>query len=141
MADPKLTNPENSGVGRGNAPQQLANLKPIYGTDRARELQKKSVESRMKNKEVREAIKATAKDWKILSKELGEDLPPAIDILRVQMMAYLQEDKIMEAAELAKVLAEYEQPKLSRIDSIVGNFDAEGLSDEELEAELSRLRK
>ena len=135
-----LTNPENAGCGKGNAPQQLVNLKPIYGKDRARELQKKSVESRMKNKAARELLKVTAKDWKTLSVELGEDMPPAIDILKIQMMDYLSKDKLLEAAEIAKVLAEYEQPKLTRVDSLVGNFDAEGLSDEELEERLRNLK-
>ena len=135
-----LTNPENAGCGKGNAPQQLANLKPIYGKDRAREMQKKSVESRMKNKATREALKVTAKDWKTLSTELGEDMPPAIDILKIQMMDYLANDKLLEAAELAKVLAEYEQPKLTRVDSLVGNFDVEGLSDKELEERLKEMK-
>ena len=131
--------PKNEGVGRGNAPEQLANLTPIYGVDRARELQKKSVESRRINTERREALKMTAKEWKSLGSDIIADLPPAIDIIKIQMLQYIEEGKILEATELAKVLAEYEQPKLSRVDSINQNIDASDLSDEELEARLKSL--
>ena len=134
------THPENIGKGRGNAPQQLANLTPICGGDRARELQKKSVESRKKNTAAREALKLSAKQWKTASEELGDDMPPAIDILRIQMLTYLEEGKMDEGLELAKALVEYEQPKLARIDGVQGTFDAEGLSDEELEERLAELR-
>jgi hypothetical protein len=134
-----MTNEENLGGGRGNAPQSMQNLKPYYSTERARAMQKKSVEARMKNKELREAMSLTVKEWKVMGTDILNELPPAIDIIKLRMIQHMQADELDEAVELAKTLAEYEQPKLQRIDGITGSFDANGMSDEELEAKLIEL--
>jgi hypothetical protein len=136
-----MINKENVGIGKGNAPNTLANLKPVYGSDQAREMQKKSVEARLKNKEKREAMALTAKQWKSLGKEVLDDLPPAIDILKLRMLGHMEAGELDEAAEIAKTLAEYEQPKLQRVDGTTGTFDANGMSDEELDAKLKELNK
>jgi hypothetical protein len=133
--------PENKGKGNGNAPQQLANLTPIYGKERAQRMQKASVESRMANKAVREALNVTAKQWKVASTELGDNMPSAIDVLKLQMLDSLTKGDTDAAVELAKVLAEYEQPKLARVDGVSVTMDAEGLSDEELEQRLIELQQ
>lgn len=136
-----MVNQNNIGIGKGNAPNTLANLKPVYGSDQAREMQKKSVEARLKNKEKREAMALTAKQWKSLGKEVLDDLPPAIDILKLRMLEHMEAGELDEAAEIAKTLAEYEQPKLQRVDGTTGTFDANGMSDEELDAKLKELNE
>jgi len=132
---------DNKGGGTGNAPQSLVNLKPAYGSDRARELQKKSVESRKLNAAIREKMKLTVADFKNMREDMDmNDAPSALDFLKFHMINLMSDAKYDEAAEIAKTIAEYEAPKLSRVDQSTLNFDTSDMSDEELEAELTRLR-
>jgi len=132
---------ENKGSGTGNAPQSLANLKPIYGSDRAREMQKRSAESRKLNAEIRNAMKITVKEFKALKDDLDmADAPSALEFLKFRMVQLMSEGDYDKAAEVAKTIAEYEAPKLQRIDQSNINFDASDLTDEELEAEMAKLK-
>jgi len=131
---------DSNRVGVGNAPNSLLNLKPVYSSEKGREMQKKSVESRMANKAKREAMMMTAKEWKKMGTEVLNDLPPAIDIMKMRMLQHMSNGEFDEATELAKVIAEYEQPKLQRIDGTTGTFDASEMSDEELEAKLAEIK-
>jgi hypothetical protein len=110
------------------SPNSLKNLKLIT-SETARENQRKSVQSRLLNLELQQQFKVTAKAFM----KIKEDLPDitALDILKMAMHLALQEDKMDDAARYASQIAEYEQPKLQRIDQSVTTKTAD-LTDEEL---------
>jgi hypothetical protein len=109
-------------------PESLANLRK-WTPEGARLGQRKAVESRMLNKEYQTNFKRQAKAFqKVLS-----DIPDmsAIDVIRMCIHIALQENNYEDAARWAKELAEYEKPKLQRVDQTITSRTAE-MSDEEL---------
>jgi len=119
-------------------PEQIRGLKPIKTTEMAREYQKKSVESRRINKEARERLKLTAAEMKIDVEELTKDVSP-IGLLKTLMIKYYQEGEYDEAVKIAAQLAEYEAPKLARVDAVNTEVSTEDLTDEELDKKLREL--
>lgn len=137
-----MANPANAGIGVGNAPTSLANLRPIESSDKAREMQKKSAAARVANVAMREALKVTIRDLKILKDDINfSDMPSSIDILKMSLLKAFEAGDDDKVIELSKVLAEYEAPKLQRIDQTNRNVDAKDLTDEELKDELAKLQK
>tara|TARA_R110000851_G_scaffold41082_9_gene103347 strand:+ start:2110 stop:2529 length:420 start_codon:yes stop_codon:yes gene_type:complete len=133
---------DNKGSGTGNAPQSLVNLKPIYGADRAREMQKRSAESRTLNAEIRSKMKLTVQEFKAMKEDLDmSDAPSALEFLKFHMVKLMSDAKYDEAAEVAKSIAEYEAPKLSRVDQSTLNLDSGDLTDEQLDEEMAKLKK
>ena len=121
-------------------PNSLKNLKPMWTSETAKEAQKKSVEARMANKEAREQLKMTMNEWKKYKDEvLDEANMSSIDVLKILMMKALSNDDFDTAADLAKSLAEFEQPKLARIDQTNTEVKTDDLTDEELEKKLKEL--
>lgn len=118
-------------------PNSLNNLKP-FTREGAREGQKNSVIARKANKEAREALKMSMKDWQELKDDVKEDAPSALDVLRVAMMKAISVEDMDEATRLATVLAEFEAPKLQRQD-ITQVTKTSDLTDEELELALKEL--
>lgn len=118
-------------------PNSLKNLKP-FTREGAREGQKNSVIARKANKEAREALKMSMKDWQELKDDVKEDAPSALDVLRVAMMKAISVEDMDEATRLATVLAEFEAPKLQRQD-ITQVTKTSDLTDEELELALKEL--
>lgn len=116
-------------------PKSLANLK-IITPEIARENQKKSVEAKRINKEMREKFKLQAKNIQEVLSELPQ--LDALGILNLGMLKALEDDDFLLAAQLAEKIAEYQKPKLQRIDQTNINRSYENLSDEELEAELKK---
>jgi hypothetical protein len=116
-------------------PKSLANLK-IITPEIARENQKKSVEAKRINKEMKEKFKLQAKNMQ----EVLDELPQldALGILNLGMLKALEDDDFLLAAQLAEKIAEYQKPKLQRIDQTNINRSYESLSDEELEEELKK---
>lgn len=116
-------------------PKSLANLK-IITPEIARENQKKSVEAKRINKEMKEKFKLQAKNMQ----EVLDELPQldALGILNLGMLKALEDDDFLLAAQLAEKIAEYQKPKLQRIDQTNINRSYENLSDEELEEELKK---
>jgi len=116
----------------GFNPKSLANLKK-FDSDTARVLQKKSAAARKTNKEIRDMFKLTATNFKAVM----EDLPhmSSLDVLKMAMIKALQDDNYEDAARYAAQLAEYEKPKLQRIDQNVTTSASE-LSDEELQRRI-----
>ncbi len=116
-------------------PKSLANLK-IITPEIARENQKKSVEAKRINKEMKEKFKLQAKNMQ----EVLDELPQldALGILNLGMLKALEDDDFLLAAQLAEKIAEYQKPKLQRIDQTNINRSYESLSDEELEQELKK---
>ena len=112
----------------------------MWTSETAREAQKKSVEARMANKEAREQLKMTMNEWKKYKDEVLEEADmSSIDVLKILMMKALSNDDFDTAADLAKSLAEFEQPKLARIDQTNTEVTTADLSDEELEKKLKEL--
>jgi hypothetical protein len=111
-------------------PKSLANLKP-FDSDVARKLQKKSVVSAAANRALKEEFKMTAKNFI----SVMEDLPnmSSLDVIKMSMLHAIQKENYEDAARYAGMLAEYEKPKLQRIDQNVTSRTAD-LSDDELKA-------
>jgi len=134
--DKALANPEKKY--KNLHPNTLKNLKP-FTREGAVKGQKASVESRKRNKAAREALKITAKEWKALGQEFGQEVPPALDVLKIAMTKALTNDDMEEATRLATVLAEFEAPKLQRQDITQVTSTAD-LSDDELKEELDKIQ-
>ena len=117
-------------------PNSLKNLKPLLTSENAREYQLKAAASRKANNLAREQLKLTVKQFKGFKESFEENPVNAIDILRILMVKALDEDDYVQAADLAKSLAEFESPKLSRIDQTNTELTVDELSDEELERKL-----
>lgn len=124
----------------GKHPNSLKNLSPIRDGDKAREMQKKSAESRKANRIVAKQLNKSIKDWNRMKAQIDmTNAPSALEFLRFRMLELMEQGKMMEAQELAKELVEFEVPKLSRVDQTNVNYDAGDLSDEELDAEITKL--
>jgi hypothetical protein len=119
-------------------PKSLENLGPKITKLNAADMQKKSVASRMANKEARERLKLTAAELKVDVDELTQEVS-AIGVLKLSMLKAVQAEDYEEASRLAAILAEFEQPKLARVDQTNTEITADELSDEELDAKLREL--
>ena len=113
----------------------LKNLVSIKDSEMADEWRKRGLEVRRKNKEKREMAKQTI----MAMKELGDEAPDAIQALNFVLVQAMEEGDTDQIVKVASILAEYQQPKLSRQDVTQTNLDASDLSDEELQAELDKL--
>ena len=121
-------------------PNSLKNLKPMWTSETAKEAQKNSVLARKANAEARAQLKLTMNEWKKYKDEVLEEADmSSIDVLKILMMKALAADDFDTAADLAKSLAEFEAPKLARVDQTTTEVDASELTEEELEAKLKQL--
>lgn len=119
-------------------PNSLANLKMITNTDMARDYKNRSLESYKKN---RENIKRLQEEFQLSAATVREVLSTvdikAIDVIKMSMMDALNNNNFEDAARYAKELAEYEAPKLSRLEQ-TNVSKVEDLTDEELKEILKR---
>ena len=113
----------------------LKNLVSIKDSDMAEEWRKRGLEVRRKNKEKKELAKQTI----VAMKELGDEAPDAMAALNFVLVQAMEEGDTDQIVKVASILAEYQQPKLSRQDVTQTNLDASDLTDEELQAELDKL--
>lgn len=121
-------------------PNSLANLAPVFDSQKAREAQKKSVAARKANKEARERLKITAAELKMDVQELmAENNVTALDVLRLSMVKAVANDDMDQAIDIAKAIAEFETPKLGRVEQTNIEVKADDLTDEELDAKLKEL--
>ena len=129
----------------GKHPNSLKALKPIEhgeaGSERARRMQAKGAEVRRQNKELREAMKMSAAEFKKVREEILPDLPDALTILKVQLAKALAADDNEAIERLGLALAEFEAPKLSRVDQSTLTVDSSDLSEDELERRIQELSK
>ena len=127
---------------RGTHPNSLAALTGSWTKESAQRAQANSVIARKANKEARENLKLSMSDWKAYKTEVldVEDMS-SLDVLKVLMHKALMNEDYDSAADLAKTLAEFEKPKLARIESRVEEVSAIDLTDEELEAKLKSMLK
>ena len=119
--------------------KSLKNLADGWTTESAREAQKKGVATRKANKEAREAAKMSMAEWKLYKTDVLDSTDmTSIDVLKVMMIKAVAKDDLDTALEMAKTLAEFEAPKLARIDQTNVEISAEDLSDEELQELLDQ---
>ena len=123
--------------GGNSHPNSLKNLRP-FTREGARAGQKNSVIARKANKEAREALKVTLKDWQALKNEVKDDAPAALDVLKIAMTKALAAEDMDEATRLATVLAEFEAPKLQRQD-ITQVTQTSDMTDEQLQKALEDM--
>lgn len=123
----------------GKHPNSLKQLKPYMDSAKAREMQAKGAETRRRNKALREAMKLSAAEFKKIRDDIITEMPSAVDILKVQLVKAMQVEDQETIERLAIALAEYEQPKLQRIDQTTKNLDASELSEEELARKIKEL--
>lgn len=116
-------------------PKSLGNLKLIT-SETARENQKKAIKSRELNREMREQFKLGAKNMQAIIAEMPS--LDALGILNFAMIRALEDEDYILAASYAEKIAEYQKPKLQRIDQTNINKTYSDLSDEELEEELKK---
>ena len=106
----------------------------------AQSAQKNSVIARKANTQAREELKMSMRDWKLFKADvLAEADMSSIDVLKVLMHKALLAEDYDTAADLAKSLAEFESPKLARIDQTTTELSVEELTDEELDRKLTEL--
>ncbi len=123
----------------GKHPNSLAQLRPVIDSERAREMQAIGAEKRRENKALREAMRLSASEFKKIKEEVIADMPSAVDILKVQLVKAMQLEDQETIERLAMALAEYEQPKLQRIDQTNLSLDTSELSEEELQKKIAEL--
>ena len=123
----------------GKHPNSLAQLRPVMDSDRAREMQAKGAETKRQNKLLREAMRLSASEFKKIRDEVVNDMPSAVDILKVQLAKAIHLEDHETIERLALALAEFEQPKLQRIDQTNLSLDASELSEEELQKKIAEL--
>tara|TARA_X000001388_G_scaffold44955_1_gene31949 strand:- start:373 stop:786 length:414 start_codon:yes stop_codon:yes gene_type:complete len=123
----------------GKHPNSLAQLRPVIDSERAREMQAIGAEKRRENKALREAMRLSASEFKKIKEEVIADMPSAVDILKVQLVKAMQIEDQETIERLAIALAEYEQPKLQRIDQTNLDLDTSELSEEDLQKKIAEL--
>lgn len=119
-------------------PNSLANLKVITNREMAKDYQLRSAESRKRNTE---AIKALTEEFncsaEVVKKVLASVDIKALDVIKMSMMDALSKQNYEDASRYASQLAEYEAPKLSRLEQTNVN-KVEDLTDEELKEILKK---
>lgn len=121
------------------AEKSLQNLKSIDSPEMARELQKKGVEARMRNKEKRERLAAIADSVSDTTSALENKVPAAIEVMRVCMVEALDAEDFERAAHFANMIAPYEMPKLASQQIDITERNVKDLTDEELTAQAKEL--
>lgn len=121
-------------------PKSLKNLRPNWDSESAKEAQKKGVETRKANKEAREKLKLTLEELKLTQDEVFAKVDvDALSVLKLAMTKAVQEDDMDEATRLATIIAEYQAPKLQRVDQTNLEVNTDSLSEEELDKMIKEL--
>ena len=102
-------------------------------------MQARGAEKKRKNKALRESMRLSAAEFKKIKEEVIAEMPSAVDILKIQLVKAMQVEDQETIERLAMALAEYEQPKLQRIDQTNLSLDTSELSEEELQNKIKEL--
>ena len=116
-------------------PVVLNNLKRIESPEQARKMQLKSAEKRKENRELRDALKATAHQYKQIMADLPEMSP--LDVLQMLMINALQNEQFEDASRYANMIAPYKAAKLSSVEQSV-TTTIKSLTDDELKAMIQQ---
>ena len=120
-------------------PNSLANLKSAWNSDTAREAQLLGAKKRTANALLRKQLKADMKMWKEMQEDLAESKVDSVEILRMLAFQKLDEGDNDGAVDIFKAIAEFEKPKLARVESKVEEVKTDDLSDEELNEMLKKF--
>jgi ribonuclease HII len=123
----------------GKHPNSLKQLKPYMDSEKAKEMQAKGAETRRQNRQLRDSMKLSASEFRKIRDEIITEMPTAVEILKVQLIKAMQLEDQDTIERLAIALAEYEQPKLQRVDQTTRNLDTSELSEEELDRKIKEL--
>ena len=113
----------------------------ITSSTRAKELQKKSIEARKRNKERVQGLKEFWKDFDKAGLSIGGDDVKGIDVLKFLMKKAFHDEDFELAGQYAEKIAQYETPKLASQQITQTNVDLKDLSDEEFQRELAKLEE
>lgn len=108
------------------------NLVPIASREMAQEYQRRSVESRKRNKERLQTLKSFTDDLEKIGVDVGDKAPKGIDVLRFCMVQAIHDEDFDLAASYAEKIASFETPKLSATSSEITTRNLGELTDEEL---------
>ena len=123
-------------------PKSLKNLRPNWDSESAKEAQKKGVEQRRINKEAREKLKVTLEELKLTREEVFKEVDiDALDVLKLAMTKAVQADDMDEATRLAAIIAEYQAPKLQRVDQTSVELNTDDIPDEDLDKMIEELSR
>ena len=120
-------------------PKSLKNLRPMLDSETANAAREKGLETRRANKEAREMLKMSMSEWKKTVEILGEVELSAVDLLKVQAAKYAEQGDMPAAVDIWKSIAEFEAPKLARIDQTNTDGNLTDLSEDELDAKIRKL--
>ena len=133
MSDKKYPN--------GKHPNSLKNLVRAWDSESAKEAQLKGAAARSANAKLRNELKASMKQWKEMQEDLSQNKLDSVEVLRIIAHQKLEDGDTDGAVDIFKSIAEYEKPKLARVESKVEEVKADELSDEELDEKLKELLK
>ena len=121
-------------------PNSLANLRPNWDKESADEARKKGLEVRRANKEAREKLKMSMAEWKKYRTDVLDEVElSSIDMLKIQAAKFYEDGDIDSAVDIWKAIAEFEVPKLARVDQTNTEVGTEDLSEEELNDRIRKL--
>ena len=123
----------------GKHPNSLKQLKPYMDSEKAKEMQAKGAETRRQNRQLRDSMKLSASEFRKIRDEIITEMPTAVEILKVQLIKAMQLEDQDTIERLAIALAEYEQPKLQRVDQTTRNLDTSELTEDELDQKIKEL--
>ena len=110
------------------------NLKPMT-KENSRERQLKGAAARKANHKLRQELKLSIKEFDMFKNEVFVDMESdAVDFIRMMMLKAMNAGDYDTAADLAKSIAEYDRPKLARIETTNKNIDYSNASDEDIKA-------
>ena len=120
-------------------PNSLANLQTAWNSDTAKEAQLLGAKKRSANALLRKQLKADMKMWKEMQEDLADSKVDSVEILRMLAFQKLDEGDNDGAVDIFKSIAEFEKPKLARVESKVEEVKTDDLSDEELNEMLKKF--
>ena len=120
-------------------PISLANLQSAWNSDTAKEAQLLGAKKRTANALLRKQLKADMKMWKEMQEDLADSKVDSVEILRMLAFQKLDEGDNDGAVDIFKAIAEFEKPKLARVESKVEEVKTDDLSDEELNEMLKKF--
>ena len=123
----------------GKHPNSLKNLVGAWDSESAKEAQLLGAKKRTANAKLRNELKASMKQWKEMQEDLSQNKLDSVEVLRIVAHQKLEDGDTDGAVDIFKSIAEYEKPKLARVESKVEEIKADELTDEELNAKLNEL--
>ena len=125
----------------GTHPNSLAALGRAWTSEDAKAAQLLGAAKKKANRLARDQLKLTMQAWKEFQDTIKEEDMSSIDMLKVLMFQALDDNDNDTAIDIAKSLAEFERPKLARIEQKVESVNADDLTDDELDAKLKEFLK